>query len=396
MTMPTATVRRQRRRDLVAAMACIAVFSLAFGLSLPLLSLLMDHRGTDIRLIGLITGFGPVGTVLIAPLIPVVAARYRFGRMAMCSVLITAIALVGFKLTSNLWVWFALRIAMSMAGGGLFALSEALIVRAAQGPASGRIIALYAVVMSGGFAAGPMLLTITGIEGWTPFIVGAAISLAALAPLFFSDGETGEDESDATPDQPASFLSFAWQAPVLLAAVAVFGLLDAATISLLPIYALRKGTGVETASLALGVLMAGNIVLQYPIGWVADIIPRHGVMLGCALITVIACLAVPVTIGAWLIWPVLAIVGAAAGAVYTLAMAIMGDRFDDSALIAGSSAFAAMFSVGNMVGPVVAGWAMHQFGPDGLPFSLCAFFCALAVLISARNRFSRHMRSKGP
>lgn len=396
MTMPAATVRRQRRRDLVAAMACIAVFSLAFGLSLPLLSLLMDRRGTDIRLIGLITGFGPVGTVLIAPLIPALAARYRFARLAMCSVLIIAIALIGFNLTSNLWAWFALRIAMSMAGGGLVALSEALIVRAAQGPASGRIIALYAVVMSGGFAAGPMLLTMTGIEGWTPFIVGAALSLAALAPLFFYDGEDGEEEPNETPGEPVSFLSFARQAPVLLAAVGAVALLDAAVIGLLPIYALRKGGDVETASLALGVLMAGNIVLQYPIGWVADIIPRHGVMLGCALITAIACLTMPVTVGAWSMWPVLAIVGAAAGAVYTLAMAIMGDRFEGSALIAGSSAFAAMFSVGSMVGPMVAGWAMHRFGPDGLPFSLFAVFLVFALGLSVGNRFARHMRSKGP
>jgi MFS family permease len=99
-------------------------------------------------------------------------------------------------------------------------------------------------------------------------------------------------------------------APVLLAAVAMFGLFDQATLSLLPAYGLSHGLSVAVSAAALGVLNVGNVVLQVPIGWLADRLPRRHVLAGCAAATVAGCAALPVAVTTpWLLWPLLFVWG---------------------------------------------------------------------------------------
>ena len=57
-------------RNLVAACSAIGVFGLAFGMSAPLLSLLLEQRGVSAELIGLNSAMMPLGILLFAPIIP--------------------------------------------------------------------------------------------------------------------------------------------------------------------------------------------------------------------------------------------------------------------------------------------------------------------------------------
>ena len=47
----------------------------------------------------------------------------------------------------------------------------------------GRIIAIFGVVVSAGFALGPAILSLTGTEGWAPFLTTTGLLLAAGAVL---------------------------------------------------------------------------------------------------------------------------------------------------------------------------------------------------------------------
>jgi MFS family permease len=138
-------------------------------------------------------------------------------------------------------------------------------------------------------------------------------------------------------------------------------------LSLLPVYGIRIGLDVAVAAAILTVLIAGNVVLQFPIGWLADVLPKWLVWRGLAWSPALLCLAMPASMGTAWMWPLLLVLGAAGYGVYTVALADLGDRFSGDELIQGSAAFATMWGAGALIGALAGGWTMAAFGPHGLP-----------------------------
>jgi len=371
---------RSTLRTLIAAIACITVFDITLGLSFPLFSLILEDRGHSAVLIGLVASFGPLGVLAAGPFIPRLTARFGSRRLALACCFLVAVVLLLFRVFESLYIWFPLRFLLGALACVLFAVSEAWIVRSAEGPYRGRITAVYASVLSGGFALGPALLPFTGYQGWAPFIIGAAIMIVAMLPIAFVEIEDRLHHGE----KPASFFGFFPQAPVILLGVGAFALLDAAVLAFLPLYGISRGLSVDMGALALTVLVGGNFLLQFPIGWIGDHIPRRRVMLACSLITAASCDLLPHVMGHWLMWPVLVLLGACGFGIYTTAIAILGETFKGASLVAGTAAFATMWGLGGMLGPAIAGWSIELAGADGLPFMLSALFVIFSVLLIAR------------
>jgi hypothetical protein len=55
-------------------------------------------------------------------------------------------------------------------------------------------------------------------------------------------------------------------------------------------------------------------------------------------------------------------------------------------LVAGAAAFSAVWGIGGLVGPPLAGGAMELAGPDGLPLLLGGAFLPLALVAARRRR----------
>ncbi|MEE8188169.1 MAG: MFS transporter [Kiloniellales bacterium] len=371
-----------RWRTLVAIIACLTVFDVTLGLSYPLLALILEARGVDAVTTGLNAAMTSVGLIVAAPFVPSMARRLGTRRFLVAGIVVAAATLVLFKVFSDLATWFVLRFVLGAAISGLYAVSEAWINELTTNETRGRVVAIYSSLLSLGFAAGPFLVAQTGTGGWTPFLIGAGFALAGVVPLLAARGAVGGPSDEEHP----SFLAFFRLAPTLLIAVGIFSFFDAAVLSLFPLYGLRKGLDEATAANALGVLIAGNIVLQYPIGWLADHAPRRAVMVGCAALTALGSLLLPVAFDSLFLWPLLFVWGSTAFGVYTLAMTELGDRFRGALLLAGSAAFAAMWGVGGILGPPLGGAAMEAFGPDGLPLMLFVSYAALAILGFLRRR----------
>jgi MFS family permease len=176
-------------------------------------------------------------------------------------------------------------------------------------------------------------------------------------------------------------------------AMGIFAFFEQAVLALLPVYGLHFGLTERVTAIALGVMISGNVLMQYPIGWSADFLSRRPVLVACALITVAGSLALPFAITTTvMLWPLLFLWGAAAFGGYTVALAELGDRFSGSMLLAGNAAFAMMWGVGGLVGTPIAGGAMDVFGPNGLPVSLGILYFLLAA-IAARGQPSLKQKS---
>jgi MFS family permease len=182
-----------------------------------------------------------------------------------------------------------------------------------------------------------------------------------------------------------SVYRFMTAAPTLMLAVLSAAYFDQVVLSFLPLYALHYGFSKALASFALGILIVGNVFMQFPLGWLADLTSRRMVMLMCTITTLTGCVLLPLaTRTIWLLWPLLFIWGGAAFGVYTVALAGLGDRYSGVQLLTGSAAFGLMWGLGGIIGPASAGSAMQLWGPTGLPFVLGIPFALFTCLLSWR------------
>jgi len=361
-------------RNLLAACTAISIFGFSLGITYPLLSLLLELQGVSSAMMGINAAMAPLGILLFSPLIPLLSKRFGSPRVAVAAAIITALLLLAYKQFNSLEAWFLIRLLQGMSVSVLFVLSEAWVLQYAGNAHRGKIVAMYGAVLAASFAMGPALIGLIGIEGWLPFMVGSGAMLLSIIPLILvqEDAPIAEEETATS-----GMLSFALKAPVLLSAVAVFAIFDAATLSFLPIYGLRIGLDIQTAALALTALIIGDVMLQFPIGWMADTWPKRKVLAGLSTSTV--CFAVIlhlVSASIWF-WPVLMALGASGYGVYTVAMAELGDRFSGHELVTGSCAFAVMWGLGALIGSISGGWAMSLFGPLGLPLLIAVSYALL-------------------
>ena len=294
-------------------------------------------------MIGLNTSMTPLGMILSSPFVPGLARRYGSWFLTVACFCITAVMLFLLAVFRDLIFWFPLRFILGIAINVIFIISESWINQLAIPKIRGRIVGIYATVAAAGFALGPMILIVSSTHGWMPFILGISVILAALPILIQAKEHLPEFDSE----ESSSVLSFLSFAPLLLFSVASAALFEQVTLSLLPIYGLRHGLSESASSLVLGTLIVGNVFIQIPIGWLADLISRRVLLIILSFTAVSGSMLLPILIGgSMLLWPMLLIWGAVAYGTYTVALVELGDRFSGAALVAGCGAFSMMWGIG--------------------------------------------------
>ena len=362
--------------DLVAVLALLAVFSLTTGYSYPAIAFNMDARGYSAGLIGAQAACAGLGILTTAALMPLLAQRFGTWRLALVALYGTVAAIIAFGLTENLALWFLLRFVLGAMVSILFVVSEIWINQLTPDALRGRIIGTYAATNAGMFAVGPLLVPVIGYSGLSSFgVMAATVGVMGLSLIRL--------RSIARPLEPARFaasLQVVVAIPVLLFAVIAFGFFDGATLALWVVYAFHHGLGETSAALSLSAIIMGNIVLQFPIGWLADRMNRRHLLAVLAAAAFCGAVCLPlVELESW--WSLLYLViwGAAAFGVYTLSLTLIGQHLMDIQLVAATAAFGMAGGVGALAGSWATGFLMDVFGPLMLPMTVALVYGLLAV-----------------
>ncbi len=383
MTTTPGSAVPSRRLVLAALIAIAAVFAMSLGLTYPLLAIILEGQGVSSTLIGMNTAMTPLGIIVMAPFIPRITRRFGAWRVAVACALATALLLLAIGAYRNVWFWFPLRFLLGVTIDSLFVISETWLLQMAGAQHRGKLVGVYGTSLASGFTIGPFVLSVTGSEGWSAFGVGLAVMLLTAAGLLLIRGRVPEQASG----ENISLLQFSRLAPMLLLAVGVVACFDQVALSMLPVYLLDAGMTEARAAFAVGVLVVGNVLFQYPIGWLSDKVPRRRVMAGCLVLVLASIAALLAAVATAYLWPVLFVLGSSGFGIYTVVLAELGDRFEGAMLLAGNAAFAMMWGVGGIVGPPLTGTVMDALGGIGMPLSLAAMFALLlVVIVAAPNR----------
>ena len=176
--------RQQRRLSLAGVIAAMAVVNLVYGITFPLLALVLDAQGVSKTLIGLNTIAQAVAVMLIAPWTPGLLRRFAPSRVMQVVTVALAVLFILAGLFPNVWFWFPLRLVIGASTALLWISSEALINELAEESRRGRIVGLYASIGAAGFALGPLLLILTGSSGMLPFYTTSAMIRPSCSPTW--------------------------------------------------------------------------------------------------------------------------------------------------------------------------------------------------------------------
>lgn len=388
----SAEAHGRRRYELAALMASAAIVGASLALSFPLLSLVLAAEGFDATVIGVNAAAHGLGVLLAAPFFGRLIQGIGAVGVMRLGLATAAILLVLFPLRIDPWVWFALRLVFGAATTVVFIVSEAAINALVEDHRRGRVLGLYGTMFAVGYASGPLIIALVGSEGMAPFLVGTVILAAGLGPTLAMP--TIDVALGGGPEAYAARRLVAlWRtAPLILGTGAVVALVETTQFSLLPVWGLELGMGESAVALLLGVWIAGNILLQYPVGWLADRLPRRRLLAACAALATLLSLALmsqAVVTTPMLLWPVLLVHGGMSGGIYVLALALMGERFKGASLAGANAAFILTYEIGAMGGPPLAGLAFSILGAPGLPL---VFVIALAILVPAALTAQRPAR----
>ena len=353
---------------------------------MPWIALVLEGRGTDETLIGIVSAANPVGVLLAAPLVPLIVRRFGAADAMLLSGVVSVVSIALLPVFDSIAAWLALRLLSGLAGAVPWVVTETWINVVAGDRMRGRVIAFYASVLAAGFVAGPVILTIVGLEGLTPVLSFMALQAVALVPIVLVRAFSPDLGLAGSGGLAKLLLAM----PVLLAAAFLAGAVDTAFFSFLPIWGTRSGLGETFAISLLSIFVAGNILMQVPLGWLADVVGYRRVMAACGL----ACIAGPVlTLNSSdspvLLAVVLFLWGGFAWGTYSVALAALGRRFQGGALAAANAAFVMSYTVANITGPPIAGLAIELWNPDGLMVVMLALAAAFTLLLAVRAIMSR-------
>lgn len=365
--------------------ATITVYAVAQGLTYPLLSFILERRGTAPGAIGFSAAMTQLGFIVSSPFIPALVRRVGAARLVVLCPILAALTLIAIALTRDVWAWAPLRFLLGFFINPLCVISETWLIAIAPARRRGRIMGLYSSIVSAGYAFGPLSLGLVGTEGWPPFLIGIAaflacglIVLAVLRRLPDTPVEGGE---------AISVRGFFVLAPLLLFAVFVAAVFEQTVLSMFVVYGAALGGAEQRTASLIACFVAGNAALQIVLGRAAERFGSTPIMFFCVLLSLAACLLLPLVFDAWLVWPLVFVWGGVSFGIYTMALIQLGERFTGHALIIGNAAFAIAWGIGGVVGSPATGLAMQLIGHQGLPATLGLLSCVLAVfLIAVRRR----------
>jgi MFS family permease len=375
-----------RRRSLAAVITCMTLVGVTVGLTYPLLSLILEERGYSSTIIGLNAAMPAIAMLILSPFLPHAIQRIGLKPFLTGCILAEAALILGLRAFDTIYFWFALRFFMGITAAGLFIAGETWINQIADDRNRGRLMAVYSIAMSGGLALGPVILTITGTGGWSPFVAGALCNLVGLVPLMTLGNLAPRLDGHAS----FSVWSFVRIAPSLSMSVFAFAVIESAGSALLPIYGIRTGYSDDASALMLTIVLVGGIALQWPIGWLADHSNRYLLIGSLGLLSAIGIGLLPlVAMEPVLLYAALFVWGGIAAGVYTVALVIQGQRFRGADLITANAAFGLIWGVASMGGPAAAGVAMDLWDPHGLPALLMLVCLAAAITVWVRHHGRR-------
>ena len=359
----------------------------SWGILTPTIIASCLGRGSSTLVIGVLTSIWALPFLIAAPIYTRIVGRVSAKPALLIGMSADVISVWLFPLAPYDWAWIILQIVGGAALGHFSLITEAWLNLFSTERSRARVTSLYGIIPAIGYALGAGVYALVGYRGYAPYLAASVAMAIGILPILLIPKEAADVVLGGEERLRHAF----GRAPLLLTVALLAGVLEMVPWSLMQVYAIDNKWSIRAAAFALPVFYWGQVLLTYPIGWIADRRPRRNVLLGTSA-GALLCMALMVLLArSPALWAVVFLSGGTATATYTLGLAILGQRFDAGTLVSANAAFIACYGIGTILGPPTVGVLMDRLGPNALPAALgcvsaCIFLCASA----ARLEWQRH------
>lgn len=281
-------------------------------------------------------------------------------------------------------VWSVLRFLTGVCIAGLIMVIESWLNGASTNATRGTILSIYTVINLTVVAAGQMMLGLGDPKSFELFSLVAILTSLAAVPVSLS--------RSVTPQAPKTArLRLLWLyrvSPVGLAGCFATGLANGAFWSLGPIFASAAALPIASIALFMTAATVGGALLQWPAGYLSDRIDRRRVLLGMAVFAALSAILLASVPSGYpgSILALAALFGSGSIPIYAVSVAHANDftRREDAVDV--SSGLLLSYSIGAVIGPLLASALMAGFGPASLFIYTALMHILFAAFVVFRIR----------
>jgi MFS family permease len=235
----------------------------------------------------------------------------------------------------------------------------------------------------GAMGLGQLLLNIQDQSGFARFIAVSALISLALVPISLMRSEPPSLEAT----KGVSVVDIYRASPLATVAVFANGLGQSAFFSMGAVFGIGIGLSLPYISLMMALPPLAVILSQYPLGALSDRFDRRAMVTGLAFVAAGLCaLAIPASaISNFALIGVVVAFGAIALPIYSLVLAYANDHLSRDQMLGASSKMILLYGMGAILGPVLAGAFMRQFGAIGFMIYLMLVYGGTGIFALFRT-----------
>lgn len=361
-----------------------AILMFGGGLQGLLLAVRGAEEGFSLISLGLIGTGWSIGFVAGSITVPLLVRRVGHIRAYAVMAAVGAFTI----LLNLLWIndigWIILRIFSGFCFAGAAMIVESWLNEVTDNKRRGTVFSLYVTINMAASTIGQLAMSITGVQGHLPFVIGAMAFILALLPTALT-----------TNPQPQPLKSTKLDLGLLyrtspIAAIASFsvGIANGSFGALAPVLGFQKGLDAGEIALLMSLAVILGAAAQVPFGRLSDSVDRRIVLVIVSALASLAGLAIVVMdpVDGWLLFTLFGIYGFLALPIYAVAVAHANDFAKDGDFSVIASGMLVILGLGLAVGPILSSLTMNLIGPSGMFIITASFHGALAISAFVRMR----------
>ncbi len=371
--------------------SCVAFMLLFYGVSVGInitgFALFLHQVGLAKMQIGNVLAMELAGNLLIAPLLPRLSEKFGILKIIIAALIIRNICLIMFATSSTLHMYMVWLFGFGMSGFCLFGSIQYWGTTLLDDSRRAVMLSVMNVAFGSGIAVGVGALFFkTHDISLEIFQLSALFSGLILLPLLLIKKSVPVLVPTNHNVMPSKIINNAL-IPILCGLVANYILLSLCNFAVL--YAIENGVEYHMAILINLYMVAGNLLLTVPIGFVLD--KSANKILPLVILLLILCICVAliafVITSTVLTAIVFVLISAATGSIYVIGLSMISSKFQKQNLAMANTVMLMMNAVGGFAGVSVTGAATAYWGSQGLIISVfvLVFFFLLFVIYSLNN-----------
>lgn len=327
------------------------------GLLTTLTPLRLQMSGQSEILIGLVSSAFYIGMTIGAFKIEPLVSRIGHIRAYSAFAAALAIATLFQGIYFDPIFWFSLRLVSGFCMSGIFIVIESWFLSSGPSHYRGRLLALYMSAMYAAQSGGQFLLYLGDTESLELFCIIGALTCFSIIPITMT-----RMYSPQIHEPSALKLKVLYRiSPTGMIGACSAGIILSSLYSLLPVYVLQVGYEVNAIALAMGLLIFGGMILQYPIGKLSDLFDRRKMLvLVCCSIGVGSLLMIVFSyVMSELFFISCLFFGGIVFMLYPLSISHTCDFVEHKDILAATQGLLLAYGLGAITGPILSSLAMN-------------------------------------